>query len=178
VPEHVSVTAGALLGLLTEKPMTGWELVEEAKARVGNFWTIQRSQVYRELAQLEDGGLAESMPAEGRGRRRYRITDDGREAYLAWVERTPGDENVRVPFLLSVAFADDIPAERFAELLEDQRRRHRERLTEYEKLWDELTAGGTVRGGARQATLALGIGYERAAVAWLDDLPSYLDRTD
>ncbi|MDJ1371820.1 PadR family transcriptional regulator [Gulosibacter molinativorax] len=172
-PSSVSATAGALLGMLAEGPKSGWDLVEEAKTRVGNFWTIQHSQVYRELAKLEADGHAEPLPVEGRGRRRYRITDQGREAYLDWVKRAPGDESVRIPFLLTVAFADDMPAEQFAERIAEQRRRHTERLNEYEAMWQELADERADGGGARLATLALGIGYERAALAWLEELPSF-----
>ncbi|MBB3053051.1 DNA-binding PadR family transcriptional regulator [Prauserella isguenensis] len=170
----VSATAGALLGLLADRPMTGWELVEEAGSRVGNFWTIQRSQAYRELAALEREGLCESTQEQVRGRRRYRITDAGRDAYLEWVASTPRDENVRVPFLLTVAFAADIPPGRFAELIEDQRRRHAEKLERYESLRKQLAADDSPRAGGRRATLELGIGYERATLAWLDELPSHL----
>jgi DNA-binding PadR family transcriptional regulator len=176
--QRMGPTAGALLGLLMERPMTGWELVAEARMRVGDFWTIQRSQAYRELAGLEANDLVEAMPEEGRGRRPYRITDAGRGAYLDWLQGTPGTENVRIPFLLSVAFSDDIPAGRLAELIEDQRRRHTERLRTYEQNRDELSAAEGERGGARMATLALGIAYERAALAWLDDLPGLLDRAE
>lgn len=166
------MTSGTLLGLLTERDMTGWELVAEAKNRVGNFWTIQRSQAYRELAQLEKSGLIQGLPEEGRGRRPYRITDQGRVAYLDWIQQSPGGESIRVPFLLTVTFADDIPAQRFAELREEQRRAHQQRLMEYEAAWGAL--GGATRGDARIATLALGIRYERAALDWLDELPELL----
>lgn len=175
-PLEVSSTSGTLLGLLSERVMTGWELVAEAKNRVGNFWTIQRSQAYRELAQLQKAGLVIALPEEERRKRPYRITDAGRAAYLAWVQQVPGDENVRVPFLLNVAFADDIPPERFEELLTEQRRRHRGRLEEYEQHWESLQ--DDIRGSARLATLALGIGYERAALEWLDKLPDYLGGAD
>ncbi|GAA1190274.1 PadR family transcriptional regulator [Prauserella alba] len=170
----VSATAGALLGLLSEKPMTGWELVEEARSRVGNFWTIQHSQAYRELAALERDGLSASTKEDVRGRRRYRITDAGRDAYLEWVASTPKDENVRLPFLLTVAFAADIPPARFAELIDDQRRRHTERLEQYVRRRDELADDDSPHGGGRRATLELGIGYERATLAWLDELPAHL----
>ncbi|GAA1126972.1 PadR family transcriptional regulator [Citricoccus alkalitolerans] len=171
---RVSATAGTLLGLLTERPMTGWELVAQAKDRVGNFWTIQRSQAYRELGQLEKAGLVIALPQQERRKRPYEITDAGQAAYLDWVRQVPGDESVRIPFLLTVSFADDVPSERFDALLEEQRRRHRERLETYEGHW--ATLQGTARRDARLATLALGIGYERAALDWLDQLPTYLGR--
>lgn len=168
-------TAGTLLGLLAEHPMTGWELVDEAGARVGNFWTIQRSQAYRELGLLETSGHVKALPEEGRGRRPYRITDAGRATYLEWLQEMPADESVRVPFLLKVAFMDDMPRERFDELLSDQRRRHTDRLAEYEQIWHDIQDDGPDRGGPRLATLALGIAYERSALGWLDELPNFLD---
>lgn len=172
---EVSATAGALLGLLSERPMTGWDLVAEARSRVGSFWTIQRSQVYRELAGLQKNGLAEQLPPEARGRRRYRITETGRSAYHQWVQSMPGEESVRIPFLLSVAFAGDISPGRFAELVEDQRNRHTQQLQQYETWHEQLSADDSPVGRGRLATLALGIEYERAALAWLAELPSYLD---
>jgi hypothetical protein len=50
-------TAAALLGLLHEGPMTGWDLVAAAQERTGNFWTLTQSQVYRELARMTEPGL-------------------------------------------------------------------------------------------------------------------------
>lgn len=175
--EGVSPTAGALLGLLAEGTRTGWELVDEARERFGNFWTIQRSQVYRELAQLEVAGLVTALPEEERRRRPYSITDPGRHAYHEWLRGVPGRANIRIPFLLTVAFADDVPVDHFETLLADELQHHREQLDRYEALWSSLHADGPPRATARLATLALGIGYERAALEWLEKLPSFLDPT-
>lgn len=41
-------TAASLLGFLHEGPMSGWDLVNLAQERIGDFWTITQSQVYRE----------------------------------------------------------------------------------------------------------------------------------
>jgi len=46
----LNATAGSLLGLLSHRPMTGWELYASFEDTIGNFWSITRSQVYRELA--------------------------------------------------------------------------------------------------------------------------------
>jgi len=32
--------------------MTGWDLVAVAQQRIGNFWTLTQSQVYRELTAM------------------------------------------------------------------------------------------------------------------------------
>jgi hypothetical protein len=48
----VNATAAALLGLLHEGPMTGGQLMAAAERRFGSYWSMTRSQVYRELPAL------------------------------------------------------------------------------------------------------------------------------
>ena len=62
----LNATAASLLGFLHEGPMTGWDLVERAQERIGDFWTVTRSQVYRELAAMASDALIERGP-ERRG---------------------------------------------------------------------------------------------------------------
>ena len=52
--ERLNATAGALLGLLRNGPRLGYDLMAEAEIVIGGFWTITRSQIYRELADLAD----------------------------------------------------------------------------------------------------------------------------
>ena len=56
-PVPVNATAAAILGLLHNGPMTGGELVAAAGERFGGFFSVTRSQVYRELPALAEAGL-------------------------------------------------------------------------------------------------------------------------
>ena len=40
--------------------MSGWDLAETAQSSIGDFWTVTRSQVYRELAWMAEAGLVEA----------------------------------------------------------------------------------------------------------------------
>ena len=53
----VNATAAALLGLLHGGPMTGGQLVAAAGERFGLFFSVTRSQVYRELPALTEEAL-------------------------------------------------------------------------------------------------------------------------
>lgn len=55
--------------------MTGWDLVAAAQERIGDFWSLTRSQVYRELRRMADDGLVRAGPRGRRDRRRYELTD-------------------------------------------------------------------------------------------------------
>lgn len=61
-------TAASLLGFLHRGEMSGWDLVAAAQERIGDFWTITQSQVYRELATMHQLGLVEKGASGARDR--------------------------------------------------------------------------------------------------------------
>lgn len=165
---RLNATAASLLGFLHEGPMTGWDLVATAQAVIGDFWSLTRSQVYRELAAMERAGLIAPGPTGPRERRPYQLTDAGRAAFRAWIEQEPGPENIRYPLLLTVAFGRHLDPQRLAAFVSAHRKVHAARLEEY----------GAVRAGAGEhldpyaaATLDFGIRYEQAVLDWFDHLP-------
>ncbi|WP_433834142.1 PadR family transcriptional regulator [Actinoplanes sp. CA-015351] len=66
----------AILALLLERPMHGYEMIQELDARTNGIWRPSPGSVYPTLQLLEDEGLIE-VTAEG-GRKSYQLTADGR----------------------------------------------------------------------------------------------------
>jgi DNA-binding PadR family transcriptional regulator len=66
----------ALLALLLERPMHGYEMIQELDTRTGGIWRPSPGSVYPTLQLLEDEGLIEAE-ATG-GRKRYTLTEAGR----------------------------------------------------------------------------------------------------
>jgi DNA-binding PadR family transcriptional regulator len=86
----------ALLGLLADRPMSGYELAQRFEASVGATWSAGHSQIYPELNRLADEGLIATDGEPGpRGRKTYKITGDGRAAVRAWLSETEPDRTVR-----------------------------------------------------------------------------------
>ena len=52
----LNATAASLLGFLHAGPLTGWDLVVAAEKRIGAFWSLTQSQVYRELTAMAAAG--------------------------------------------------------------------------------------------------------------------------
>ncbi|HET6212530.1 MAG TPA: PadR family transcriptional regulator [Micromonosporaceae bacterium] len=69
----------AVLALLAERPMHGYEMIQELDARTGGIWRPSPGSIYPTLQLLEDEGLIVSSPEEAGGRRRFTLTDTGRE---------------------------------------------------------------------------------------------------
>ena len=67
----------AVLALLAEEPMHGYQIIQEIGRRSGGAWKPSPGSVYPTLQQLEDEGLVRADEQEGR--RVYRLTADGEQ---------------------------------------------------------------------------------------------------
>ncbi len=171
----VNSTAAALLGLLHDGPMSGAQLVEAAADRFGSFFSVTRSQVYRELTALEAAGLVVAGDPGPRDRRPYELTSAGKAAFRDWLSQEPGQEQIRYPLLLTIAFGRHLEPARLASFVAAHRSTHAGRLEGYRKLRDD--AGGGLDAYAT-ATLDFGIRYEQAVLDWFDHLPNQLTGED
>jgi DNA-binding PadR family transcriptional regulator len=77
----------ALLALLSERPMHGYEMIQELDERTGGIWRPSPGSVYPTLQLLEDEGLITSETSEGR--KRFTLTDAGREEAARATEAPP-----------------------------------------------------------------------------------------
>jgi DNA-binding PadR family transcriptional regulator len=68
----------AALALLRERPMHGYEMIQELQARSGGVWRPSAGSIYPTLQLLEDEGMVTAEEVEGR--KVYSLTDAGQEA--------------------------------------------------------------------------------------------------
>ncbi len=80
----------ALLELLQERPMHGYEMMKALEEQSGGFYVASAGSIYPTLQMLEDRGLITANQAEGK--KVYSITEVGR-AFLA--ERNGEDETAQ-----------------------------------------------------------------------------------
>ena len=67
----------AILTLLGEKPMHGYEMIQELEERTGGRWRPSAGSIYPTLQLLEDEGLVRAEDVEGK--RVFSLTEAGRE---------------------------------------------------------------------------------------------------
>ncbi|WP_372494195.1 MULTISPECIES: PadR family transcriptional regulator [Nocardia] len=150
--------------------MSGWDLVNLAQERIGDFWTITQSQVYRELATMDKAGLVAKGVTGARDRTPYHLTEAGREAFAEWIARDPGAETIRVPLLLTLSFGQFVDPDRLDRIIAANREVHQQRLSRY------LAEEPAPESRYERTTLDFGIRYERAVLEWFDRLPALLGR--
>ncbi|HUG86414.1 MAG TPA: PadR family transcriptional regulator, partial [Euzebya sp.] len=143
----------AILGLLKERAMHGYELKRQLGQRLGFFWTVSFGSLYPTLKKLETTGYVERVPdTELRSRRRqvYRITELGEEQFFELIGQGSSSAWEEEKFPLRFAFFRYLPSETRVWLL--QRRQ--------DYLEDKLQEGRAAlararRGGADPYTVSL-----------------------
>ncbi|GIL37179.1 PadR family transcriptional regulator [Phycicoccus sp. DTK01] len=174
----------ALLGLLARRPSTGYELARRMQRPVGFFWTAGHSQVYPELARLEDDGLVEHDEVPGRGplpTKRYRPTAAGLDALRTWVVADLAPQPVRDLEVLRLWSLWAVEPEAAAGLVERVRAGHAERLAAYEADLASLAGDPAALepdspAFASRLTLEGGRLTRRAALEWCDLMLAELRR--
>jgi DNA-binding PadR family transcriptional regulator len=80
----------AILKLLVERPMHGYEMIQEIAERSQDLWKPSPGSVYPTLQLLEDEGLIAAAESKG-SKKLFELTDEGRAA-AEKVETAPWDE--------------------------------------------------------------------------------------
>jgi|SRR5215211_2209332 len=165
-----SKTAYVILGMLALGKRTGYEIKSLVDVSTRFFWAASYGQIYPELRRLEEAGLVrgEDDAGDGRRRRAYELTAEGRTALHDWLtSEQPLVRELRHEGVLKLFFSDVLdPDEQLAQL-----RRIR---AEHEEMRERLKA---VEPGAREAdeakglrftllTLDWGIAYQDAMIDW------------
>ena len=80
----------AILALLTERSMHGYEMIQELDQRTGGVWRPSPGSIYPTLQLLEDEGLITSE--ESGGRKSYSLTEAGQPEAATAAENAPWAE--------------------------------------------------------------------------------------
>jgi DNA-binding PadR family transcriptional regulator len=76
----------AVLALLAEKPMHGYQIIQQIEERSGGSWKPSPGSVYPTLQLLADEGLIKAE--EAGGRKTYSLTPEGQEVADAAAEKS------------------------------------------------------------------------------------------
>jgi DNA-binding PadR family transcriptional regulator len=165
----VNATAAALLGLLHDGPMTGGQLMAAAQRRLGAYWSMTRSQVYRELPALADMGYVRMGRPGPRSSQPYSITPAGRRAFSRWLNEEPAREAVRNPVVLRAAFGKLQSPSSLATAYADATSYHTQALADLRESVKTMRKDGENFAAAAQE---FAIGYHKAVLAWLKTAPT------
>jgi DNA-binding PadR family transcriptional regulator len=169
----------ALLGLLHEAPMHGYELRKRLYDMLGTLRTFSYGSLYPTLRRLLRAGLiVEEAPAEEtddksarawgrRAKRVYKLTAEGKERFAQLLADTGPQTWDDEGFGVHMAFFSKTPAEIRMRILEGRRRRVEERR---EGLRAAMARAGEQIDRYTRELHRLGLESSEREVRWLNEL--------
>lgn len=150
----------ALLGLLADRPASGYDLLKLFDTSLAHVWPATQSQLYGELNRLAAAGLV-GVSAEGpRRRKEYTVTERGLRELRAWLVTPTRRQPRRSEPLLKVFFLDLATDEQARAVLAERA----ERATADHRRLTELRSGPADEDGPLTVNgrIALEYGLRRA----------------
>ena len=153
------------LGVLTERPMSGYEIRKHFEEAFQHFFLAGFGSIYPALADLAADGLVtvESVEQEKRPDKKvYRITERGRRALVGDLMAAEPRHKIRSEFLALVYFAHLLPPARVEDVIDAM-------IREWETCLErDLAAverrGETGTGGELAPGMRFGLGYGRVVL--------------
>ncbi len=171
IPDSLSPTATIILGFLSQREMSGYEIKAEVDISTRFFWAASYGQIYPELKKLRAAGLVEGAdrPQGGRKRTVYRLTPTGRDALRAWLRRAPETLELRHEGMLKVYFADALPAGERVETLKGMVEQHRRHAAQLEQT-KEAVEGDEAHDESSWCDLVLrfGLDFDDWVIEWCE----------
>lgn len=163
----------AILGLLKEQPMHGYELRKQLSQKLGFFWTVSFGSLYPTLKRLEQRGVVE-MHAYGdkpsRKRQVYAITERGEREFLELLAESAVTTWEEDKFPLRLAFFRYLKPEMRIRLLE-RRKVYLEDKLDFGRASLRRTLDRTGRADSYTVSLMRhGLDTTERDIAWLDEL--------
>jgi PadR family transcriptional regulator, regulatory protein AphA len=169
----------AILGLLSKRDMSGYDITNEFKQAIGQFWSAKHSQIYVELKKLlEEEAISQYVEMAGAKleKKMYRLTSNGESELHEWLVKP--DEKVETEkdvFALRLYFLKDIAKDEISPLFDYQLSMKYEKI-EYLKEQLEILFGET-SDPVKLDTASLGhylvltkaIAREESYAQWLED---------
>jgi DNA-binding PadR family transcriptional regulator len=163
----------ALLGMLTLRPMSGYDIKKLFDESLRNFWAESYGQIYPILKRLVAQGwatLREESQAGKPARKVYAITPKGRTALRQWLREPTDPPTFRIEVLLKLFFGPEAPQDVSRRQVRDYRAHALAALESY----------GAIEAGLREKaadhesltywliTLDYGRAFQESIVTWCD----------
>jgi PadR family transcriptional regulator AphA len=172
----------AVLGMLSLRPMSGYDIRKAVQQGVQYFWSESYGQIYPALKRLEAQKLVERLRGaqNGRaGRQVFALTRTGRQELQAWIAREPQIQPIRNELLLKLFFGRLAPRESCEEHVRQFRRGQEDFLQNYRQveLWLNKERKGHPDLPFWKMTLSFGVHQARALRDWCDETLVALEKS-
>lgn len=175
----LNATRYALLGMLSLKPGSGYDIKKRMSVSTNHFWSESDGAIYPILKKLLDEDMVtcevENLES-GKPKKIYTLTVDGQAELQDWLSKAPQTTPGRDELLLKLFFGANVDKKHMLEHV-DQRHQQAERELEvYRDIENYLTSQpNKVKTIYQLVTLKAGIHHTQATIAWCQEVKEIID---
>ena|SRR5450631_2197450 len=164
----------AILVLLTEQPMSGYDLAKSFDSSIGFFWTADHQQIYRELGRLKQRGHVDVHEVIQTGRPNkliYTITPSGLAALKTWSQRPSAPAPIKDDLLVRFYALPHVDLVALRVQLAQRLDLHSDRLRRFQEILQRHYSGKALNLSqtGRLLGLKMGLRYEQACIEWCQE---------
>ncbi|MBC8379601.1 MAG: PadR family transcriptional regulator [Planctomycetes bacterium] len=164
----------AIMGILSIRPMSGYDIKKTIEQSIGHFWSESFGQIYPILKKLVDEKLATQNAETPKGklnRNIYTLTDKGLKELREWLSAPANTDMVRSEFVLKFFFGKQVKIKDNIRHVERERTRAIETSETLKEIKAILTKqkGGQPNLSYPVMTLNYGIHSTEATIKWCDE---------
>jgi PadR family transcriptional regulator AphA len=170
----------AVLGMLTLRPMSGYDIRKAIQQSIAHIWSESFGQIYPTLRKLVDRGLVQARaggPQGKRDRQVYALTAKGRAHLAQWLAQPAQSQPVRNELLLKLFFARHMPPEAALQHVRKFRREQEQYLDLYAQIDSRLRTEYSTHADLKFWLIALNYGRRgvEALLKWCDETLAVLE---
>ena len=171
-----------ILGLLSEKSLSGYEIKKIVDIRFSFFWSESYGQIYPQLKKLSEEKLIKEISLDeiesGKTSKKYSITDQGRVELKEWLEEPVEKETVRYEILLKMYFSNNISPEVMLGHIKEFQISHSNQMKLFEKYQLQLEKFKEVHNNHEDILMVLSFGQTvwKAYDDWCEKVSEILEK--
>jgi len=164
----------AILGMLFEKPRSGYEIRQFMLSSTNHFWQESDASIYPMLKLLEKEKkvISKSEFTGKRERKIFEITQTGKDELLTWMIQPAEEENNRNELLLKIFLGAAVPKEETIKQLVIYQQKALDTKKRYKKVENEIFSEGPSKHQHKlfwTMSLRYGILHNEAELKWLTE---------
>ncbi len=171
----INKTKYVILGLLSDEPMSGYDIKERMEMSISHFWKLSYGQIYPTLKQMEEHNLVskEIIINEGKPNSNvYTITSNGMKELQEWLKQPIEEENHRYEILLKLYFGNLISKKRNKEHIYQMKKQYQKNIDLFKSFENELRQVLYMHENHIYIlmTVLFGIRINEAQLKWCDEI--------
>lgn len=139
----VNKTQYAILGMLSIRPRSGYDIKKQISRSIGFFWSENFGHIYPILKRMEKDGLVTKHVEDSGDRPRknvFTLTEKGKKALKLWLKAPVSEQPIRNELMMKLFFGAHLDMDEIIAMIESEKEKSAELIRLFDSIAQALPA--------------------------------------